>query len=135
MMYVKVAIAVLFLVLLGLVGYLNGRVNHLQQELGAKDQVVDTLSGQVKVCSDNTEKLRIDGEAANENYLQALREADKASAENRKLAQQLLAAKPKVPVITKTNEGNFGPTDGIAKIQDYNAAHQLFNDYVTGNVK
>ena len=117
--------------LLGLCGFLNNEVNSLNEKAGAKDQAISTAAANLKECSDNTDKLKKDEATANENYRAALESAETVAAKNRLLSQQLLASKPKKVVVTNDNKSQFGPEDPKQKLEDYNSAHQLFNEYLT----
>lgn len=133
--WLKIAVASIILALGGYCYVLQGENKALKTINTEQTKWLEAKTDALTLCTESTEALEKREKEITENAKKAVEEAKKEAVKDYKAANSYLFAKPKVPVITKDNEQDFGGNDTMVQMKDYLATHQLVNEFIEFEVK
>lgn len=128
--YIYFILITIFLVLSAYCKYLKKENDTYITNISILKQSVIQQSQNLKICSDNTQSLKLREIEIDNNAKTAIIKVQTESLKDRKLANDILFSKAKVPVITKENTKNFGGPEEDTIKKDYLSTHQLANEYI-----
>lgn len=102
----------------------------LSDTLAQKVLIISQKDDAIKLCSDNTEKLKKEGETLSSNAIAAIAIAKVEAVKDYKDSQTILIRKPKPVVVTPDNAKDFGGEDKSVQLTDYLSTQDLVNEYI-----
>lgn len=124
---------VVLFVLMGLGLYCNYLGKENDKLTIANSEISKSYDKKVKAlteCSDGVKALKDREDELTKNAAVAVEKAKKEAEAHYKAAADILARKPKQPVVTPENEKDYGGNDVMVQLKDYLASHELINEII-----